>query len=142
VSPRAKGFIDAGGGYASVIGFEARNPDLSAPELADASREKPAVVRGKRKEIGGMKVSSWDIRSISHSPALSRTNRGLKNRNERAIFCQTCREDTDVESDAIALLTKCADADLRCDRRRWPQRIGPTPPPALGSMTILRERRS
>jgi hypothetical protein len=36
------------GGASVSLGFEARNPGLSAPELADASREKPRRLgRGK-----------------------------------------------------------------------------------------------
>jgi hypothetical protein len=53
------------------------------------------------------------------------------------FFCQTCRGDDRRQISAVALLAQVADADSPVrSARRWPQRIAPHPPPALGSMTI------
>ena len=57
-------------------------------DIVGISGKAPPVRAGQVKEIGVMKVSSWDIPNVSESFAggCRVPNTGLKNRTERAIF--------------------------------------------------------
>ncbi len=132
----------------SEVRPQSSNDDSRGQEPVRARSRFASLPTGAGLLLVGGAARLLPIRSCCHPSGLHITETradivmaSVAGRTRRLHSCRTCREGDRQQTSAVALLPQVADADSQeLSARRWPRRITPHPPPALGPTTITRPR--